>query len=85
MGKKGGTGKVGKSHSHRTQLRSFCHLLTESCFGCDIVCCWRILLEISVESSGLATGTSSDLGPAVWFFWVASVLGIGNEHTVVCV
>lgn len=54
-------------------------------FGCGIVCWWKILLEISVEGSGPATGSSRDLGPALWFFWVVSELDTGNELTVVCV
>ena len=38
-----------------------------------------------MEGSGPASGGSSDLGPARWFFWVVSGLGIRNELTVVCV
>ena len=38
-----------------------------------------------MEGSGPAAGSSSDLGPALWFFWVVSELDIGNELTIVCV
>lgn len=41
-----------------------------------------ILLEISVESL-LEAAVTRDLPCGC--FWVASVLGIGNEHTVLCI
>ena len=42
----------------------------------------KILTEILVEGSGLATGTSNDWGLPRGCFWVASVLGTGNAHIV---
>lgn len=42
----------------------------------------KILTEILVEGSGLATGTSNDWGLPRGCFWLASVLGTGNAHIV---